>query len=104
MKHEVRQEFFLSDQRDSSLRAKRRWPDGVQLSTVVYWLQDTPVLTHHENHWEVREHDEQIRLEERELVSTKPTDVINKASRTGDGALRFILRPIREVLMSTAAG
>ena len=38
------------------------------------------------------------RLEERELITTEPTEVITRASGRRNGNLLFILRPIQEVI------
>ena len=38
------------------------------------------------------------RLEERELITTEPTEVITKSSGRRNGNLLFTLRPIREVI------
>ena len=38
------------------------------------------------------------RLEERDLITTEPTEVITRASGRRNGNLLFILRPIQEVI------
>lgn len=37
-----------------------------------------------------------LRLEERGLISTEPTEVVTESGRTRNGNLRYTLRPVRE--------